>query len=137
LWGHLDMSTILIGGGTSAFLQRLEEMLCAEDYQIEVAQSAGELIQQLLCRRFESVVLSTAITGINLLEVIPIIKRINRNISIIVIADYSSLETEREVRTQNIFYYSVKPIHPSEMQEVLRNATGKGRAERQKYQHTR
>jgi len=118
------MSTILIGGGNSTFFQWLEETLFAEDYQFEVAQSAGELIQKLLCSKFESIILSTAITGMNLPEVITIIKQINRYIPIIVIADYSSLETERETRTQSIFYYSVKPIHPNEMKEVLRNAVG-------------
>ena len=128
------MSTILIGGGNSSFREWLEETLFAEDYQIEVAQSAGELIHKLLRRRFESVVLGTDITGMNLLEVIPIIKQINKNMPIVVIADYSSLETEREVRRQSIFYYSVKPIHADEMREVLRNAVRRERTVQHKYQ---
>ena len=122
------MSTILIGDRDSSFLQWLGEMLVAEDYRIEAAKSASELIQKLLCKKFESIILSTNIRGMNWLEVIPIIKQINKNIPVIVIAHCNSLETERRARTQNIFYYSVKPtIDPDEMKEVLRDAVGKKR----------
>ena len=122
---YLDISTILIGDSNSSFLQWLEEMLFAENYQIEAAESASELIQKLLCKKFESLVLSTNIKGMDGLELIPIIKQIDNNLPIIVVADCSSLETEKKARMQNIFYYFVKPIHPDEIKEVIREAAEK------------
>ncbi len=124
------MSTILIGDANSSFLRWLEEMLFAEDYQIDTAESASELIQKLLRRNFESLVLSTNIKGMDGLEVIPIVKQIDKKLPIIVVADCGSLETEKKARMQNIFYYFVKPIYPDEMKEVLREATGKKRREK-------
>ena len=124
------MSTILIGDANSSFLRWLEEMLFAEDYQIDTAESASELIQKLLRRNFESLVLNTNIKGMDGLEVIPIVKQIDKKLPIIVVADCGSLETEKKARMQNIFYYFVKPIYPDEMKEVLREATGKKRREK-------
>ena len=119
------MSTILVGDGNYSFLQCLEEMLFAKDYQIEVTESASELIQKLLRKKFEVLVLGTNIKNMDGLEVIPIAKQIDKNLPIIVVADCGSLETERKARMQNIFYYFVKPVNPDEMKAVLREAMGK------------
>jgi two-component system nitrogen regulation response regulator NtrX len=124
------MSTILIGDGNSSFLRWLEEMLFTEDYQIEATESVNKLIQKLLCKKFESLVLGTNIKGMDGLEVIPIVKQIDKDLPIIVIAHCGSLETEKKARMQNILYYLVKPFHPEEMKEVLRVAVGKQRRER-------
>jgi DNA-binding NtrC family response regulator len=119
------MSDILICNGDVSFLRNIEEMLIMENYQVETTESASELLQKLLCQNFEALILGAKIKGMDMLEVIPIVKLVDAGLPIIAVADSPSLETERRARMQNIFYYFVNPINMDEMKAVLREAIKK------------
>ncbi len=61
------------------------------------------------------------------LEMVSIIHKINAKIPVITISKDDSLETERRVRQERIFYYFPEPVDGDEMKAVIKDALKKYR----------
>ncbi|MBI4595269.1 MAG: response regulator [Candidatus Tectomicrobia bacterium] len=116
------MVNILISNGNKEDVRHLANLLCQEGYEIDIAEDGGELIEKLLSKDYQALILGTEIQGIGGIKAISIVKKINDKLPIITITEDDSLETERLARKEKIFYYLLKPIDESEVLEVLKSA---------------
>lgn len=55
-------------------------------------------------------------------DLIPVVKRLNRTLPIIVTSSDDSLETASRVREQGVLFYAIKPLDMHEIESVLKNA---------------
>ena len=62
--------------------------------------------------------LSTRFDEILATELIPILKKCNRNLTIILVASELPLALIRKARSEGIFYHALKPDKPSDEEEL-------------------
>jgi DNA-binding NtrC family response regulator len=55
-------------------------------------------------------------------EMIPLVHQIDRNLPVVVVGDGVSLDMERRVRLEKVFYYMVQPVDFDEMRQVVQRA---------------
>lgn len=75
-----------------------------------------------------AVVLGVCNATLSHLDVIPVLRAIRSELPVIVIAEEDSLDLERAVRQNAIFYYLVHPLQRREVRAVLRNLLRRARA---------
>jgi response regulator of citrate/malate metabolism len=51
-------------------------------------------------------------------DLIPLLKKCNRNLTIILVSDDLSLSLIRKVRKEGIFYHALKPVKPEDREEI-------------------
>lgn len=119
------MSDILVCNSDRPLSQYLVNLLSEEGHRVEVTQKGSDAIQKILSKKFKAVILGMDIEGMSGVEVISIVNKIDTTLPIIAIATDDSLEAERRVRSEKIFYYFIKPINGKEMRAVIRDAIRK------------
>ena len=86
------------------------DLLTGEGYEVEATPGAKEGIERILSKRFRVAIVGLEIQGMSGLEMISIIHKIDTNIPVITISKDNSLETERLVRQERVFYYFLEPL---------------------------
>jgi DNA-binding NtrC family response regulator len=94
-------------------------------YQVTVPDSAAGVLYRILKKTARVILLSTRFDEVMATELIPILKRCNRNLHIILVASELPLTLIRKARSEGIFYHALKPTRPGdekELQEVVKCA---------------
>ncbi len=100
----------------------IAEALKTKSIQVETADRAMDAIQKILRTRYQALILDLKMPGLGGLDTIPIIKRIDETLPIIVVTGHSSYETERAARAAGVFYYLVKPFAVEELWKAVNAA---------------
>jgi len=88
-------------------------------YEVHCTTSAAYAIAKIIQGNSPIVMLSdTFEENISVNDVVAIMKKCNRNLKIILIADDTSLETLKKLREEGIFYHSLKPHTQSDFNEL-------------------
>jgi len=116
------MSSILIADDDEYIGKLLGKMLRKEGYEVETVESGDEAIKEVSRKRFDTLLLDIYMEGINGIDAIPLIRKIDSKIPIIIITADHSLATERRTRMEDIFYYMVKPFDFEELKKVVESA---------------
>jgi DNA-binding NtrC family response regulator len=103
----------------------LHDLLTEERHEVEVTPGAKDGIERILSKRFHVAIVGLEIQGMSGLEMISIIHKIDTNIPVIMVSKDDSLETERLVRQQRVFYYFLEPVNRTEMKAVVKDALRK------------
>ncbi len=120
----------------------IADALRGKSIMVETADRGMDAIQKIMRTRYEALVLDLKMPGLGGLDTIPIIKRIDETLPIIVVTGHTSYETERAARAAGVFYYLVKPFPLEELARAvnaakrlrrgLRGRSDRGRAGRRK-----
>jgi DNA-binding NtrC family response regulator len=105
----------------------IKELLAMEGYQVEVSQDIKELLHNIAFKSYQALILGVDIEGGKGGEIIPWIKAMDKELPIITIIEQDSLETQKKVRQQKVFYYFVRPINAEEMKTVMEGILLKSR----------
>ena len=97
----------------------IAEALRTKSIQVETADRAMDAIQKIMRTRYQALILDLKMPGLGGLDTIPIIKRIDETLPIIVVTGHSSYETERAARAAGVFYYLVKPFPVHELWKAV------------------
>jgi len=116
------MFSVLVADDDQLIRRLLQEALVREGYEVKTAESGVMAIKKVLKQNVDALILDIHIAGMTGIEVIPIIKKVNPYLPIITITGDTSLEIERKVRTEGIFYYFVKPFDLEKMKRVVKSA---------------
>lgn len=84
------------------------------------ADSLADFARQAIARRPLAIILGVGRKTIENLQVLAVIRAVRPDQHVIVVADEDSLDLERRVRTESIFYYLVHPVQRPETEAVLR-----------------
>ena len=118
------MPRILIYNKASKETEELAKVLTAEGYQVDISSSIKETLHEVAFENYQVLIFGMDIDmgtekGI---EAISMINRVDKDLPIITITGQDSLERQRKVRKEKIFYYLVRPIDNNEVVEVVRKA---------------
>lgn len=100
----------------------LVEALAADAVEVDTADRAMDAIQKIMRTRYRALVLDLKLPGLGGLDAIPVIKRLDECLPIIVMTGHASYETERAARVAGIFYYLVKPFSNDELTQAVKAA---------------
>lgn len=114
--------SVLIANGDQATRESLSRILIREGYKVETASLASEVIQKIQNANIGVLVIDVDLSGMESHGIIPIIKKIDPAIPIVVMSNNSSLELARRVRKEGIFYYALKPLDQEEIKLAVRDA---------------
>ena len=96
--------------------------------QVTVTDSAAGVLYGILKKTAQVILLSTRFDELLATEFIPILKKCNRNLNIILIASELPLALIRKARSEGIFYHALKSSQPSdeaELQQAVKCAFAK------------
>lgn len=123
----------LICGDDPVSLQFLEAMLKADDYKVEALTHVSEAVRSCLRRRYRLIIFS--LTQFDWretderLESLRVIREIAPMIPLIVVSDQESLQLERKLRAEGIFYFLTGPVSAQELRAVVDCAINKQKRE--------
>lgn len=94
--------------------------LCIEaGYNVTVTTTAANVLHGILKKTAQVVLLSSEFDELAAAELIPLLKKCSRDLTIILVSDETSLPIIRKMRKEGIFYHSLKPIASDDREELL------------------
>ena len=116
--------TILIADIDNATRLSLSTCLKQEGYMVETARVASEVIQKVQNMNIDVLIMDVDVelSGMKGYEIIPILKKIDPKLPIIVTSSDSSVELAKKVRETEIFFYAIKPLDFEEIKLAVKDA---------------
>lgn len=96
----------------------LAEILIGEGYRVTVTPSAAQALHDILKGNAQVVLLGEEFDDLSAAQLIPVLKRCNRQLSIILVATEASLPLMRKLRKEGIFYHALKPARVEDREEI-------------------
>src|SRR3990167_7311952 len=131
------MFKILISNDDQMETAFLKGLLAEEGYQVEVSQGIKETLHNIAFKSYQALILGVDVEGRKGMEVIPSVRAVDKDIPIITIVGQDSIETQKKVREQKIFYYFVRPVNPQELKAVLERVFLKSKSKKFSFQDGR
>ena len=109
---------LLIADEDLATRKQLAELFSDAGYQVTAPVSVAGALHGILKKTVQVVLLSTRFDELLATEVIPLLKRCNRNLTIILVASELPLALLRKARHEGIFYHALKPVQSGDEEEL-------------------
>lgn len=116
------MERILIADDDKFFREKLKLELRQRGYVVEAVRDGKDAVRKCRDSAYAVLIVDAHLETMSGAEVIAAVKKIHRELPVIVITGDHSLELERELRSLGIFYYLIKPFGMQEMLEVVESA---------------
>jgi DNA-binding NtrC family response regulator len=107
-------------GSTSSLTAELSE----EGYNVETIHGLNELLEKTVTSQISLIIVNIEAIGIPGWDIISMIKKFNNSIPTIIVTEDDSIETERKIRQEGVFFYFVKPFLIEDMKAVIKSAIG-------------
>lgn len=117
-----DFGQILILDTDQKAVHQLNECLTKEGYEVLHVEEPSQMLEKVKNNQADAIILAVETRGIKAYDLIPVIKKMNRCIPIIVTSLDDSIEVAARVREQGVFFYAIKPLDMKEIKLVIRNA---------------
>ena len=118
----MESKTILIAYQDDLGTRSLTTFFHSMGYRVEVVSVVSQMIRRVLNGNIHVLLLEDEVEGVKAWELIPLLKRINRRIQVIVISSEESLGVVRQLRGAGIFYQAMKPADLSELKSAVESA---------------
>ncbi|MDR3578268.1 MAG: response regulator [Anaerolineaceae bacterium] len=120
------MKQILIVDDEESILMVLKNSLTlsGEDYQVATASNGDEAIDQLHQHKFDLVVTDYLMAGMDGLELMAEVKKIQPDVRVIMISAYGTDELETEADGLQVYRYLEKPIEIDTFRRAVKEALG-------------
>jgi CheY-like chemotaxis protein len=93
--------------------------LCIEaGYKVTVTTTAAGVINGILKKTANVILLGSSFDELGAIELIPLLKKCCRNLTIILVSNEASLPVIRRLRNEGIFYHLLKPAVPEDCEEL-------------------
>jgi response regulator of citrate/malate metabolism len=83
-----------------------------------VTNSVANALYGVLKKTAQVVLLGTSFDELNAAELIPLLKQCNQKLSIILVAEDTSLLPIKKLRAEGIFYHALKPVNAEDREEI-------------------
>lgn len=114
------MQAVLIADDNLESCNLLAECLVEAGYEVTVTNSAAKVLQDVIKRTAQVVLMGNVLDEVNASELIPLLKKCNKDLSIIFVSGEASLSLVRKLRTEGIFYHALPPHETTEQEELKR-----------------
>ncbi len=114
--------TLLVVDDEHAVRHSLSNWFRKDGYAVETAENATEALRWLQKQRFDVVLLDIKMPGMDGMELLEHVRKIDERIAVIMITAFASVETAVESLKLGAFDYVTKPIDPDELSHLVRRA---------------
>src|SRR5438876_10157791 len=114
--------TILVIDDEEIMREILETLLRREGYDVRLASSGEEGLELARSMPFDAAVVDIMMPGLNGIETLDELKRIDDDLAVIIITAYASVESAIQAMKTGAFDYITKPFKNDEVVVVVRNA---------------
>lgn len=115
----MKSKTILIAHQDDLWGKSLSTFLHSIGYKIEMAKMVSETIRKVRKGNIHVVLLDDEIEGVKAYDLVPLFKKIDVQIQIIVISSEVSLGLVKRLRGAGIFYQAMKPVDLEEIKSAV------------------
>ena len=115
------MLGLLIADKDAEARRQMADLLIEGGYDVIVTNSATKAIQGVLNKSAQVLLLGSELEEFTSAELVPLLKKCNRNVLIILVADNTPLPVIRKMRKEGIFYHALCP-DDAEGEEEIRQA---------------
>lgn len=112
------MNGLLIANKNHESREQLATLFDQNEYQITKADSVANALEGIINKEIQVVVIDGHYDEQNIVKLIPLLKKCNRNISIILVSDGMPMELERRIRKEGIFYHALKTAGEDNGEEI-------------------
>ena len=112
------MLELLIADKDMETRRRMANLLIEAGYDVMVTDSATKTINGVRKKKAQVVLLGAELGEFTFVELVPLLKRYNRKLTIVLIADDTPLPLIRKVREEGIFYHALRPTEPEGEEEI-------------------
>jgi two-component system response regulator PilR (NtrC family) len=114
--------TILVVDDEEIMREILETLLTREGYEVRLAASGHEGLELARALPFDAALVDIMMPGLNGIETLDELKRIDEDLAVIIITAYASVESAISAMKSGAFDYITKPFKNEEVLVVIRNA---------------
>ena len=111
--------TILIAYQDDLWVRSLSTFFHGIGYKVETAKVVSDMIRKVRNGNIHVVLLDDEIEGVKACDLVPLFKKINEKIQIIVISSEVSLGLVKRLRGAGIFYQAMKPVDLEEIKSAV------------------
>lgn len=112
------MRGLLIADENLDSRNQLASLFIQEDYTVTVTNSLVSALEGILSDTFQVVLLSGIRDEQDLTRSVTLLRKCNRDLTIILVADELPISLLRRVRKEGIFYHALKPVKPEDRDEI-------------------
>jgi len=112
------MLELLIADKDMETRRQMANLLIEAGYDVMVTNSAMKTIDGVRKKKSQVVLLGAELGEFTFVELVPLLKRYNRKLTIVLIADDTPLPLIRKVREEGIFYHALRPTEPEGEEEI-------------------
>jgi len=112
------MNGILIADENRESRKVMADLCIEAGYKVTVTTSAAGVLDGILKKTARVILLGSSFDELAAIELIPLLKKCCRNLTIILVSNESSLPVIRRLRNEGIFYHLLKPVLPEDREEL-------------------
>ncbi len=98
--------------------KQMADLFIEAGYNVIVTNSAANALYGILKKTAQVVLLSGQFDELTANDLVPLLKKCNRHLTIILVSDDVSLSLIRKLRKEGIFYHALKPVKPEDREEI-------------------
>jgi DNA-binding NtrC family response regulator len=115
----MKTKTILIAYQDDLWAKSLSSFFHGIGYRVEMAKMVSEMIRKVRKGNIHVVLLDDEIEGVKACDLVPLFKKIDDKIQVIVISSGVSLGLVKRLRGAGIFYQAMKPVDLEEIKSAV------------------
>lgn len=112
------MNGLLITNQDQVAREQMAAVFQQDGYRVETADSVINSLQGILDKSIQVVVLGGVFDESQIAKFVPLLKKCNRNLSIILVSNEIPLDLLRRIRKEGIFYHALKPVEGESWDEI-------------------
>ena len=112
------MNGLLIANRDARACRRVATQFSDADYQVKTTDSVLNALEGIIDKSLQVVLLSGQFDERHLAKFVPLLKKCNRNLAIILVSEEMPLELIRRIRSEGIFYHALQPSADESWDEI-------------------
>lgn len=112
------MQGLLIANQNRQSREQLAELFVDDAYQVTTTDSVFNALEGIINKTIQVVVLGGSFDEMHVAKLVPLLKKCNQYISIILISDEMPLNLLRRIRKEGIFYHALQPAGAEGREEI-------------------
>ncbi len=117
--------TILIAYQDDLWVRSCSTFFNGAGYRVVTAKLVSDLLREVRSGSIHVVLMDDEIEGVKACDLVPVLKKINGIIQVIVISSEESLCSARRLRGAGIFFQAMKPVDIEELKSAVECALDK------------
>lgn len=98
--------------------KQMADLFIEAGYNVTVTNSAANALYGILKKTAQVVLLGSEFDDLSAGDLVPLLKKCNRDLTIILVADDTTLPIIRKLRKEGIFYHALKPVMAEDREEI-------------------